>query len=294
MFISEQLLHIINQILKQSRRLAGPVSVVSAVYGGSINRCFRLKSGTESFFLKLNSLKEYPELFMKEAMALKLLGDTHSVSVPEVISYGAAGDEQFLLLQWINTATNTSVAQERLGEGLAALHHNSAAGFGLGHNNYMGSLIQSNQAHTKWVDFFVEERLKPQVEIAAAKSLLNQDIIYKFDLLFYRMTEFLPEVKPALIHGDLWSGNYIIGEGEVPFLVDPAIAYSNRECDIAMSKLFGGFDEIFYESYNHHFPLENDWDERTDLWNLYPLLIHLNLFGLSYLGAIKAALKRYL
>jgi len=108
------------------------------------------------------------------------------------------------------------------------------------------------------------------------------------------MTEFLPEVKPALIHGDLWSGNYIIGEGEVPFLVDPAIAYSNRECDIAMSKLFGGFNEIFYESYNHHFPLENDWDERTDLWNLYPLLIHLNLFGLSYLGAIKAALKRYL
>ncbi|RXF72338.1 fructosamine kinase family protein [Arcticibacter tournemirensis] len=294
MFISEQLLYTINQTLKQSQRLSGPLSVAGVIHGGSINRCFRLKSGKESFFLKVNSQRDYPEMFMKEAMALKLLDSTHSILVPQVISYGAAGDEQFLLLQWINTGANTSRAQERLGEGLAALHHHSASGFGLDYTNYMGSLIQSNRPHAEWVDFFVEERLKPQVKIAADKWLIDQDTINKFNLLFCRMKEFLPEVKPALVHGDLWSGNYMIGEGETPVLIDPAIAYANRECDIAMSKLFGGFDEIFYESYNHHFPLEKNWNERTDLWNLYPLLIHLNLFGRSYLAAIKAALKRYL
>ena len=174
------------------------------------------------------------------------------------------------------------------------MHRNSAEQFGLDHDNYMGSLVQSNRGHGTWTEFFIQERLVPQVAIAKNHGLINAILLDQFETLYTMLDQLCPQEKPALIHGDLWSGNYMIDRMQQPVLIDPAIAYSNREADLAMTTLFGGFQNSFYEAYNEAYPLQNDWQNRLDLWNLYPLLIHLNLFGLSYLSQIKQILKRYL
>lgn len=132
------------------------------------------------------------------------------------------------------------------------------------------------------------------IKIAISNKLMNNNDIDNFNQLCRRLPGLFEEENPSLIHGDLWSGNYLISTDDRPYLIDPAITYGHREFDIAMTTLFGGFSSEFYEAYQYHFPLQKGWQRRTDLWNLYPLLVHLNLFGLSYLGQVEDCLKQYL
>ncbi len=290
MFISETLLESINQTLNSRGEEAVSSSSIKSVSGGSINSCYQLKSGECKYFLKVNTKSSYPGMFHKEAEGLKLIRSTGCVMVPGVISCGIADSEQFLMLQWIERGADTPSAQGEMGRALAAMHKHSNPSFGLDNDNYMGSLPQSNRYHDNYADFFIKERLEPQVEIAFNKKLIDNDLTIKFSALFSRLRNLFPSEKPALVHGDLWSGNYMINEQGKPVLIDPAVAYGHRETDIAMTALFGGFDSAFYKSYNESFPLERGWEQRIDLWNLYPLLIHLNLFGLAYLNGIKSTL----
>ena len=157
----------------------------------------------------------------------------------------------------------------------------------------MGSLAQVNRQGVSWTEFFIEERLKPQVELGELKGLLAGSILDQFEIVYEKLDSLYPAERPALIHGDLWSGNYLVNSAEKPVLIDPAISYSNRECDIAMTTLFGGFQQLFYDAYNEVFPLQQGWKQRLDLWNLYPLLVHVNLFGTSYLGGIRRTLAEF-
>lgn len=173
------------------------------------------------------------------------------------------------------------------------MHTHSAEAFGFDGDNYMGSLKQSNIKHDTWAAFYTGERLMPMVKIAVDNCLLSNRDEQFFEKLYARLPGLFEEEKPSLIHGDLWSGNYIIANDDAPYLIDPAVSYGHREFDIAMTTLFGGFGRQFYRSYHESFPLAKGWEQRLDLWNLYPLLLHLNLFGAGYLGQVRDGLAGY-
>ena len=275
-------------------KLDADITDVKPVSGGSINRTYLIITSDKKYFIKLNSKTRYPGMFEAESQGLRVIAQANTIKTPEVILQDSVGDENFLLLEWIESRRPTAKASAKLGEQLAAMHRHSADKFGLDADNYMGSLHQSNKKHTTWADFFTEERLQPMVRMAIDKSWLTAKDIAGFEQLYKNLPGLFYEEQPSLIHGDLWSGNYIISADEHPYLIDPAISYGHREFDIAMTTLFGGFGDEFYAAYNEAFPLAKGWKQRVDLWNLYPLLVHLNLFGGGYLGQVRDCLMRYI
>ena len=171
---------------------------------------------------------------------------------------------------------------ENFGRDLSYLHQNSNSLFGLDHDNFIGSLVQKNQYHSTWIDFFIHQRIKPQLLLGNFSS----DFLRSCDKLFVKIEDLFSNEPSSLLHGDLWSGNFL-SNNERPVLIDPSVYFGCREMDISMTKLFGGFDQRFYDSYNENFPLYEGWEERIDICNLYPLLVHVNLFGGSYYNQTK-------
>ena len=261
--------------------------------GGSINEVYCLRTTTGNFCLKYNRSDAFPKMFETEAMGLKLLSSAGAIRVPEFIFHECLPDYSFILLEYIKEAPKVKRFYQDFGSSLARLHRTNGELYGLDYNNYMGSLLQINCYHSGWVDFFVEERLDKQVRLAVQKGLLEVSVQKLFEKLYLRLDEILPEEPPSLVHGDLWSGNFIVSEEGRACLIDPAVYYGNREVDLAMSTLFGGFAPEFYTSYNEEYPLTKGWTDRLDLYNLYPLLIHLNLFGTSYMQSILSILRRF-
>ncbi|MBS7563339.1 fructosamine kinase family protein [Mucilaginibacter sp. Bleaf8] len=286
-------------ITQLQSRLTGdfnqPVTIrsVSPVSGGSINSAWCVHTDNGDFMLKVNSKSAYPGMFRLEAEGLATIRNTQTIAVPNVILHGDFDDHSFLLLEWIDAQRATPQASQQLGRQLAAMHRHTANHFGFTANNYMGSLPQSNRQHANWSAFFVAERLQSMVKLGVDKHLLNSQDVQNFEKLYLRLPELFAEEQPALIHGDLWGGNYIIGTNGIPYLIDPAVSYGHREFDLAMTTLFGGFAREFYEAYHEAYPLAPNWQLRTDLWNLYPLLLHLNLFGTGYLGQVREGLQQY-
>ncbi|HYE56422.1 MAG TPA: fructosamine kinase family protein, partial [Chitinophagaceae bacterium] len=146
---------------------------------------------------------------------------------------------------------------------------------------------------SNWCDFFREKRLQPQIDLAKRQELLSAQLLSSFEKLYKKLPDIFPTEAMSLLHGDLWSGNFLCGEAATPVLIDPAVYYGHRSMDLAMTTLFGGFDQRFYEAYAHWYPLPANYAEQWEVCNLYPLLIHLNLFGQGYLSSIAAALRRF-
>ena len=266
--------------------------------GGSIYQVFKVESSDGLFVMKLNSSTQYPKLFSLEAKGLAILSDTKTISCAEVIGICELETHQVLILNYIQAKAKGNNFYENFGPDsyrvrLAQLHKHSAPNFGLDHDNYIGRLPQKNNKEISVTDFFINQRLLPQLDLAMAHQAITTELRNKFDALFLKMDSLLPNEPPSLIHGDLWNGNFVVGEEGNVVLIDPAVSYFSREADLAMSKLFGGFDEIFYSTYHHTFPLQPQWEKRIPLWNLYPLLVHINLFGGSYLNDVKACLKHF-
>ena len=251
------------------------------IFGGSINTAFLINTNKGKFFLKLN-VNKIIKLFDNEVKGLKLISSTNTINVPKVIYF----DDEVLVLEFIESNKINKKIWSNFGYRLAELHYNTSNSFGLDHNNYIGSLIQTNKFHDNWNDFFVYQRLKPQLDIGNFSVKTHK----LFEILFLELDNIFSLTKPSLIHGDLWNGNFISTNDQV-FLVDPAVYYGNREMDIAMTKLFGGFEKEFYESYDYHYPLVKNWQTRLDICNLYPLLVHANLFGGNYYNQIHSILK---
>lgn len=261
--------------------------------GGSINQVCKVDTEEGSFVMKVNSLSRYPGMFKAEAEGLRLLGNSKTIAVPEVVAIVELQQQQVLLLEYIESSKRTANFFEVFGQQLAALHQNTAPVYGLHFNNRIGSLPQDNSQEETLINFFIHRRLEPQLRLAVRQGKLNSDDEKKFEVLYKKLLCLLPDEKPALIHGDLWKGNFICGNDGTAWLIDPAVAYSCREADIAMSKLFGGFEDVFYQAYTSTFPLSENWEQRIDLWNLYPLLVHVNLFGGTYSNDVRAILKRF-
>lgn len=261
--------------------------------GGCINHRGKLTTSDGVYFLKWNDLKKFPGMFAAEAKGLRLLRDAGALVVPEVIYVDHAGAYQFLLLEYIPSADKGRDYWEQFGRGLATLHKKSAQAFGLDHNNYIGSLPQRNTPSPSWVEFFIEQRLAVQLHMAVLHKRIDNVVVRKFDSLYRKLPEIFPEESPALLHGDVWGGNIMTGSAGNPCLIDPAVYYGHREADLAMTQLFGGFHPSFLDHYEEEYPLQPGWEERLDVYNLYPLLVHVNLFGGGYSGQVLSILKRF-
>ena len=262
------------------------------VFGGDINRTFHLQTNIGSFFLKLNE-SHFKDMFEKEFDGLQLLHQTKTIKVPKPILYGNFEGNIFLVIEFIKKGNTPNNFWKIFAYQLADLHKNSNDSFGLSNNNYIGSLHQQNNCCESWSEFYATQRLMPLVQLAFNQNKLNKQDILLADKLYKRLYNLFPEEQPALVHGDLWSGNFMADKNESPVIYDPAVYYGNREMDIALSLLFHGFDSSFYDYYNEAFPLQPDWKERVPLCQLYPLLMHLVLFGGSYYNNVMRIIKSY-
>lgn len=263
-----------------------------SVGGGCINNAARLQTNFGNYFIKWNTSEEIA-LFETEAKGLSLLAESSTLKIPRTLGRGKNDGKAYLLLEWIEKGHASGQFWKDFGAGLAHLHQQSAQYFGLDHDNYIGRLPQGNNKHENWYDFFIQERLVPQLKLASANRLIDEKIRKGFDRLLIKLPDLVPEEKPSLLHGDLWSGNFLIDQNSNPVLIDPAVYYGHRETELAFTHLFGGFEQQFYTSYQSCFPLENGFEERIEIHNLYPLLVHVNLFGASYLSGIRQTLKRF-
>jgi len=269
------------------------ITKIAVVTGGDINRVYKLQSVDNTYLLKVNHRYTYPDMFLKEHDGLLAIKKTNSIAVPEIILQGDFENDSYLVLQWINVGPGSRDFSITLGRQLAKMHHSSNTQFGYYTDNYMGSLVQSNRWYTSWANFFIEQRLQPMVKMAIDNHELSPADIRGFEILYKKLPDLFDEEPPSLVHGDLWGGNYLIDTDGKPYLIDPAVSYGNREFDIAMTTLFGRFDNAFYEAYHDEFALQHGWKQRLKLWNLYPLLVHVNLFGGSYAQQVRRNLVLY-
>lgn len=267
-------------------------SQLRSVGGGSINAAYAFASGKEKYFLKINSARRYPGMFATEAAGLKLLASAGALAVPQPLLCEQSGDEQLLVLTFLENSLDTGEYYYSLGRGLANLHKNTHEQFGLDHANYIGSLPQDNTRSASWNEFFVCRRIEPLLKQAIDSGSFAAGARRHFDSFFSRLDELFPKEKPALLHGDLWSGNKM-NTTSGPAIFDPAVYYGHREVDLAMTCLFGGFTGDFYSGYQEHFPLEKGWERRVELFNLYPLLVHTVLFGGGYAGDVLRVIKKF-
>jgi fructosamine-3-kinase len=280
-------------ISKQSNTAVRSLDFISAA-GGSINSTYRVTiNGNTKFFLKLNSSTKFPGLFEKEKNGLAFIKKQNGILTPSVISYATIDDNQLLLLELIEPGIRDENFWKKFGGQLAQLHRVSHDYFGFGEENYMGSLPQLNRFTKRWTEFFINCRLQPQIELAGNKKLLQKNHTNSFESLFKKLDSIFNIEKPSLLHGDLWSGNFMCNDQSLPVLIDPAVYFGHRSMDLAMTTLFSGFDKEFYDSYRYDFPFPANYPEQWDICNLYPLLIHLNLFGESYLPGITGTLKKF-
>jgi protein-ribulosamine 3-kinase len=265
------------------------------VSGGDISQAAHLHdTGDRRWFIKLNDL-QHGDMFAAECAGLRELATAKDICVPEVAGYGSSEQFAWLVLEWLDLAGLSGDTDHQLGQALAGMHRLTAANFGWSRDNYIGTTTQANGWACSWPDFFREQRLGPQLARAqqngAADSVIEtgRKLMVSLDNWF---GDYVP--VPSLLHGDLWSGNRgALADGS-PVLYDPAAYYGDREADIAMTRLFGGYSEAFYAAYDKEWPMDEGAKQRQELYNLYHVLNHFNLFGGSYLMQAEQIMQRLL
>lgn len=277
------------------KQLNKTIQSATRVSGGSINEAAKLDiEELGACFLKWNRSAD-PDMFVKEVSGLKLLRSAETtLRIPEVIIQGELeGGTGYLLLEFVEDGRHADHSARQFGEQLAALHANRSNRFGLDEDNYIGRLPQSNSRHDDWINFFIEERMEPQLNMALEAGKFRASITGSFNAMYRKLPDIFPEDKPSLLHGDLWGGNYFYDTEGTAVIYDPAVYYGHREIELAFTHLFGGFSSAFYEGYNNVLPIEAGFEERKDIYNLYPLLVHTNLFGGSYVRQVEGIVKKF-
>jgi fructosamine-3-kinase len=260
--------------------------------GGCINNVVKVTTEKAVFCIKINEGNSL-DMYEKESNGLEVIRQTQVIDVPEVLGIGSLEGKAFLVMEYIKTGIENQAYWEKLGQQIALLHQHTASQFGLSENNYIGTLPQYNDFYEDGITFFIEKRLKIQAGLAFYEGKVSEKILRKLDKLYTILPDLLPAEQPALLHGDLWSGNVMIAHQQQPVLIDPAVYYGLREAEIAFTRLFGGFEMPFYAAYNEVFALAPQFEERIPIYNLYPLLVHVNLFGSGYLSSIESTLNRF-
>lgn len=270
------------------------IEKTSLISGGCINQTYCIENSKCTFFVKINKMESLP-MFKAESAGLQEIQDSHTLRVPTPICWGNNEKNAWLVLEFIemdNTSKNGSVY---LGRGLAEMHRITSEKFGWGKNNTIGSTPQINQFSQDWIQFWSKHRLGYQLLLAKTNGYSGK-LLDRGESLIAELNTFFPETPQiaSLLHGDLWSGNYSYDLTGCPVLYDPAIYYGDRETDLAMTELFGGFSKTFYAAYNEAYPLDSGYKVRKTLYNLYHILNHLNLFGRSYLHQAEDMMEQLL
>jgi fructosamine-3-kinase len=270
------------------------VEEISSIGGGCINQAQCIEGNGRRFFVKLNDAASL-DMFEAEAAGLQEIRDSNTLRVPEPVSWGKNNSRAWLVLEYLEMGKASSRSGEALGAGLAAMHRCTSPKFGWKRDNTIGATSQINTYASRWVQFWREHRLGYQLQLARANGhtgklqVLGEKLLAKLD-------SFFSGANPAasLLHGDLWSGNYSFDSEGQPVLFDPAVYYGDRETDIAMTELFGGFPAAFYAAYRESYPIDPGYDVRKNLYNLYHILNHLNLFGGGYRSQAEQMMGRLL
>src|SRR3972149_355889 len=271
------------------------IKSVSSVSGGCISNAYRITDENgNNYFLKCNPSPK--DLFIKESNGLTELKKADLIRVPEVID----SNEEFLLTEFIASGSRSKNFFENFGRSFAQLHKYTGKKFGFYENNYIGSNPQLNMPdeseENDWVAFYFNKRILFQFKLAEKNGYAKKELIEGISFLEKNIHKIIGDSlePPSLLHGDLWSGNYIIDENGNACLIDPAVYYGNREADLAMTKLFGGFSNEFYISYKENYPLPAGYETRENLYKLYHVLNHLNIFGSGYYSNIISLIKYYI
>ncbi|MEE8440737.1 MAG: fructosamine kinase family protein [Spirochaetia bacterium] len=268
----------------------------SSVPGGCIANGARLdlSNGTRIFVKQSSALPE--AMFGAEARGLRAMRCEDGPRVPRPLAVGAAGSEPFILMEWIDAGRPGPGFHERFGSMLARMHRSLTGDrFGFESDNFIGSTEQPNTWSDNWCEFFASHRIGFQARLARDRGRIDSRLSGSIDSIVNRIGSLLIEPEHrSLLHGDLWSGNYLCDKSGTPVLIDPAVYYGHPEADLAMTELFGGFPPAFYRAYRDETPLQPGYPGRRDLYNLYHMLNHLNIFGGSYLGSVRSIVTRYL
>ncbi|MEM9543460.1 MAG: fructosamine kinase family protein [Cyanobacteria bacterium P01_E01_bin.42] len=263
-----------------------------SVGGGCINQGYFVSNGTLSYFVKVNRANEI-EMFEAESLGLQQMHATQTIRIPQPLACGIAGDYSFIVMEWLEFGRGDSRVWELMGQHLAKLHQAEGSDrFGWDRNNTIGSTPQINPWRDNWSEFFAEERIGFQLRLAKRRGGNFPDT----GKVVARVKELLSDriPQPSLVHGDLWSGNAACTvEGE-PVILDPATYWGDREVDLAMTELFGGFPAAFYRGYNQTWQLDRNYETRKPLYNLYHVLNHFNLFGGGYESQASSTIARLL
>lgn len=272
-----------NQIADRISQLTGNTFQVESrrsVSGGCINQGYALTGNGLTYFVKINQASQV-DMFEAEALGLKQMLATRTIRVPMPICWGVADRSSYLVLEWLEFGGGTTADWEEMGRKLAAMHQaGGASQFGWDRNNTIGSTPQINNWTENWADFFAEHRIGYQLQLAQRRGGSFPDYLQVVEVARDYLSDRNPQ--PSLVHGDLWSGNAAVLKTGEPTILDPATYYGDREVDIAMTELFGGFPAAFYRGYNEVFPLDEGYGRRKPLYNLYHILNHFNLFGSGY------------
>ena len=250
--------------------------------GGCINSAYQLIGESQSYFIKLNQAERL-DMFEAEADGLQALAATHAIRVPLPVCTGVEGSQAYLVMEYFKDGGGYAGAAECLGQQLARMHQHTRDKFGWHRDNTIGSTPQLNTPMDDWLDFWRAHRLGYQLDLAEQRGGPSS-LLRKGEQLMHVMPDLFTDYQPisSLLHGDLWSGNYAVTQDGEPIIFDPAVYYGDREADMAMTELFGGFSQRFYAAYNEIWPLDSGYRVRKTFYNLYHILNHFNMFGGGY------------
>jgi fructosamine-3-kinase len=268
------------------------IQTMKRMHGGSINESFFVETEKNKYFIKYhpNPPKRF---FSLETEGLNKIRETETVSVPEVLAHSDEKEAAFLVLEWIE-GSKSAETEAMLGSQLAALHEKMGIRHGFSEDTYIGILPQPNGLYGSWLEYYRDKRLHAQLALGIEKKAIKGKRREKLEQLLERLGNWIPEqADPSYLHGDLWGGNWMAGPGGRPYLIDPSFLYGDRHFEIAFTELFGGFSQAFYRAYNERFPIDAFYEERKPLYQLYYLLVHLNIFGEAYGSQVDAVLRRY-
>ena len=301
--MSDQLDTVIEKLIGDQTGRRSKIIRRGALTGGCIHRAERIElEDRRPFFLKTNS-EAHQETFASEASGLAALAEVGVIRVPLVLGFGAVGGTAYLLMSFIETGRKGSNFNDKFGRSLARLHRQTSAAaqmpgqarFGFDQPTFLGATLQENDWCDNWVEFWSEHRLGFQLSLARENGLADREMLRCGESLLNSLEDLIaePAESPCLLHGDLWGGNYLCDESGAAVLIDPAVYFGRREADLAMTLLFGGFEPDFYRGYEAEWPLAAGVKERLEVYKLYHLLNHLNLFGSTYYESCMTILRRF-
>ncbi|MEK4301251.1 fructosamine kinase family protein [Oceanobacillus sp. FSL W8-0428] len=272
------------------------IQTMTPISGGDINQAYYIKTEKQEYFVKANR-NTADDFFQVEADGLERIRSTQAIAVPEVYYYdkSSSNKEMVLIMEWIQ-GEKTATTEQQLGEQLASMHlTDRSAQYGLGKPTYIGKLPQTNGWYSDWVEYFRDHRLQLQLDLSVQFNRMNQKRRLKLETLIRDLDKYLPnQPRVSLLHGDLWGGNWITGQAGKPYLIDPSVLYGDHLFELAFTELFGGFSEVFYSKYKEILSLEDYYEEVKPIYQLFYLLVHLNMFGEAYGAVVDRILKKYI